>query len=124
ADRSLLRRDDHDALLAGLERHARELGLSGTALDATAGAVINACRVLAHPPACYVKPIAPTGGGSLWDFAATACLFRELGAVATDVHGGPLDLNRADSTAMNHRGVLFATDEAIAERVRTLLADP
>ena len=81
---------------------------------------MNACRVLAHPSACYFKFPGPTGGGSLWDFAATACLFAEIGAVATDIHGGLLDLNRADSTLMNHRGVLFATDEALARRIRAL----
>ena len=61
-----------------------------------------------------------TGGGSLWDFAATACLFHETGGVATDMQGGPLDLNRADSSFMNHRGVLFATDEALARRIRAM----
>jgi hypothetical protein len=44
----------------------------------------------------------------------------ELGAVATDLAGNPLDLNRADSTFMNHRGVLFATDVALADAVRGL----
>ena len=55
------------------------------------------------------------GGGSLWDFAATACIFHEAGATARDFHGAALDLNRADSTYMSHRGVLFATyDDALA----------
>ena len=55
-------------------------------------------------------------------FAAAACLFQELGVVATDIHGDRLDLNREDATFMNHRGVLFATDEALASRVRALAA--
>ena len=40
--------------------------------------------------------------------------------VATDIHGAPLDLNRPDSTFMHHRGVLFATDEDLAGRLREL----
>ena len=38
------------------------------------------------------------------------------GAVATDFPGNPLDLNRPDSTFMNHRGVFFASDAALASR--------
>lgn len=120
ADRSFLTMDDHDVVAESLGQIARDMDLTGLQLHATSGAVMNACGVLASPSACYFKHPGPTGGGSLWDFAATACLFNELGAVATDIHGGPLDLNRADSTNMNHRGVLFATDEALARQIRDL----
>jgi len=117
-DRSFLARDDHDVVVDTLGKIARDMGLTGLQVHATGGAVMNACGVLARPPACYFKYPVLTGGGSLWDFAATACVFHEIGAVATDMQGGPLDLNRADSSFMNHRGVLFATDEALARRVR------
>jgi len=120
ADRSFLASDDHEVVIGALERIAGDLGLAGLRIEATGGAVMNACNVLANPPACYLKFPGPSGGGSLWDFAATACLFHEAGAVATDIHGDPLDLNRADSSFMNHRGVLFATDEALAGRLRAL----
>ena len=79
---------------------------------------MNAWGVLVNAPACYFKVPGPKGGGSLWDFAATACVFQEVGAVATDIHGDPLDLNRADSSYMNHRGVLFASDDSLATRIR------
>jgi fructose-1,6-bisphosphatase/inositol monophosphatase family enzyme len=118
ADRSFLERDDHGAAVAALEHIAHDTGLTGIRIDATGGAVMNACGVLAQPSACYVKQPGGAGGGSLWDFAATACLFHEAGAVATDIHGAPLDLNRSDSTFMNHRGVLFATDPDLAEQIR------
>lgn len=118
ADRSFLERRDHDEIVDVLGQIAKEMGLVGAQVDARGGAVINASRVLDCPPACYFKVPGPSGGGSLWDFAATACLFNEAGAVATDIHGAQLDLNRADSTYMNHRGVLFATDDALAERIR------
>ena len=120
ADRSFAKLDDHDALVDALGEIATAMGLSGVRIDATGGAVANACGVLANPPACYFKFPSPTGGGSLWDFAATACLFHEAGAIATDIHGDPLDLNRTDSSFMNHRGVLFASDESVAERIRSL----
>ena len=122
ADRSFLVSDDHDVVVDALGQIARDMGLAGLRFHPTSGAVMNACGVLANPPACYVKYPRPTngGGGSLWDFAATACLFYEVGAVATDIHGGPLDLNRADSSYMNHRGVLFATDEVLAQRIRAI----
>ncbi len=125
ADRSFLQRADHDVIVDRLGRIARDMGLSGLRLDATMGAVMNACGVLAQPPACYFKyPTPPdsgsTGGGSLWDFAATACLFHACGAIATDMNGRPLDLNRVDSNSMGHRGVLFATDQVLADRIRAL----
>ena len=81
---------------------------------------MNACKVLANPLACYVKLPKQNGGGSLWDYAGTACIFSEAGAVATDIYGQCFDLNRADSTLMCHRGILFATDETLAQRIRAL----
>jgi len=119
-DRSFLTSDDFDATMYAMEEIARDLNLSSVQLEATRGGVLNACAALANTPGCYFKFPAPAGGGSLWDFAATACLFHEAGAIATDIHGEPLDLNRADSTEMAHRGVLFATDEALATHIRQL----
>ncbi len=118
ADRSFLEQSDHDVIVERFEQIAIDMGLSGHQVRTSAGAVMNACGVLESGPACYVKFPKPAGGGSLWDFAATACLFNESGAVATDIDGNRLDLNRTDSTFMNHRGVLFATDVSLAERIR------
>lgn len=120
ADRSFLVRHDGDALIESLNRVARGVGLGGIELHPPRGAVMNACGALANPPGCYLKFPVDRGGGSLWDYAATACLFHAVGAVATDLAGDPLDLNRADSTFLNHRGVLFATDEELADRLRGL----
>jgi myo-inositol-1(or 4)-monophosphatase len=87
------------------------------------GAVMNACWVLEKAPACYFKlPKSQPGGGSSWDFAATACLFTEYGAVVSDIYGDPLNLNRPDSTFLNHRGVLYASDKELARQVREVLA--
>jgi fructose-1,6-bisphosphatase/inositol monophosphatase family enzyme len=53
-------------------------------------------------------PKKENGGGSIWDFAATACIYQELGLPATNFEGGRLDLNRKDSTFMNKEGVFYA----------------
>lgn len=119
-DRSFLSSEQRDQMISALEEIARDMGLAGINVDASAGAVMNACKVLANPHACYVKLPKQNGGGSLWDYAATACIFSEAGAVATDIYGQCFDLNRADSTLMCHRGILFATDETLAQRIRAL----
>jgi 3'(2'), 5'-bisphosphate nucleotidase/myo-inositol-1(or 4)-monophosphatase len=107
----------HDALVS----IAKQQGYQGLNVLERNGAVLNACWVLEHPPAVYFKmPKPEKGGGSLWDFAASAALFLELGYVATDFYGQPLDLNRRDSTYMNHRGVLFATDLSLATDIQKL----
>lgn len=119
-DKSFLSSDARDQITTDLEEIARDMGMKGLHVDASAGAVMNACKVLANPLACYVKLPKQNGGGSLWDYAATSCIFREVGAVATDIDGKGFDLNRADSTLMCHRGILFATDGTLAQRIRGL----
>ena len=120
ADRSFLSAPEYDRVVDGLDRIALDRDLQGVHIRATAGAVMNASGVLGNDPACYFKTPNPSGGGSLWDFAATACLFNEAGAVATDMYGDSLDLNRADSTSMGHCGVLYASDADLAAQIRRL----
>ncbi len=123
-DRSFIDRPECEEVLKELETYANSLGLKGVVATQFGGAVINACHALQHAPGCHFKFSKPQeGGGSLWDYAATACLYEEAGAVASDVFGDPLDLNRPDSTFMNHRGALYATNEALARRIRELIAD-
>lgn len=87
-------------------------------ITSTGGGVMNALWCLENPPACYFKfPKSSEGGGSLWDYAATACIFHEIGAVASDAFGAPLDLNRSDSSYMNHRGILYATNRGLAQKL-------
>ena len=100
---------------------ASTLGYKNLNIIMQGGAAMNACWVLEKAPACYFKyPKPEEGGGSLWDYAATACLFLEMGAVASDIYGNPLELNRSDSTFMNHRGVLFSSDHDLAGRIQDL----
>ena len=73
-----------------------------------AGAVLNALLVLENGPACMLKfPKKERGGGSVWDYAATACIYAELGLPATNFNGGRLDLNKNKDTFMNHEGVYY-----------------
>ncbi len=84
-----------------------------------AGAVLNACDALQSGFGCYFKlPKEEVGGGSVWDFAATACLYAEAGGIVTDMAGSPLDLNPRKSCFMNKKGVLFATQERICLCIR------
>jgi len=114
-DRSLLASQALPAVRHALETVAARRKLRNVAIKDGAGAVMNACQVLADPPACYLKfPTDGPGGGSLWDFAATSCLLGEAGASARDFYGQPLDLNRPDSTFLNHRGILVCSDARLA----------
>jgi len=82
---------------------------------------MNAIGVLENAPACYVKlPKPQLGGGSLWDFSATAAITQALSTqdlasssqaccAVSDYQGAPLDLNRSDSNYMNHKGVLYSS---------------
>ena len=114
---------DRQAIIAQMQCVAEELGYAGLSVESGGGGVLNACWVLEHAPACYFKkPKIQTGGGSLWDFAATACLFQEAGAYGCDFAGDALDLNRADSSYMNHRGVLYASDKDLGRQIRQIYA--
>ena len=86
------------------------------------GAVMNAIWVLENSPACYFKfPRKDDGGGSLWDYAATTCIFEAIGGVVSDFYEMNLELNRVESTKINHLGVLFASDRNVGiETLRAL----
>lgn len=110
---------ERETLIREVEVVAKQEGCAGVEVIEGAGAVMNACRVLEEGPAIYFKkPKSKKGGGSLWDFAATACLFEAAGLYARDFAGQLLDLNRPDSTFMNHRGVCYASNSGLAAALR------
>jgi 3'(2'), 5'-bisphosphate nucleotidase/myo-inositol-1(or 4)-monophosphatase len=119
SDRSFANYPRYSEVLTQLEQAAKTMGYDGVDVVQQGGGAMNACWVLERSPAaCYFKfPCEHPGGGGLWDFSATACLFNEIGAVVSDIHGEPLELNRADSTFMNHRGVAYAPDKILAELI-------
>ncbi len=121
SDNGFVQHPRFSEIMARLEIIAEELGLCGVESQFQGGAAMCSCWVLERAPACYFKfPKSEDGGGSLWDYAATACIAQEAGAVATDSFGDPLDLNRPDSTYMNHRGMIYASDIALAQKLSEL----
>ena len=121
ADASFKTHEKYESAIRVLENCAQTLGLDGVKLVYGSGAVINACQVLESSHACYVKlPKKEDGGGSIWDYAATACIAREAKtetgtAWVSNVFGQGLELNRRESTFMNHQGVIFASNKQIAQ---------
>ncbi|MBC75943.1 MAG: hypothetical protein CME64_07995 [Halobacteriovoraceae bacterium] len=98
ADNSLKNEDNYEELRSTYEIHFG------------AGAVMNCISCIEDAPAKYIKfPKVSKGGGSIWDFAAASLIVNEAGGSATDYYGAPLDLNRKDSTYLNHRGVLISS---------------
>ena len=119
-DRSFQQDSRYPAVIEQLTAIA---GLQGLALQVikTNGAVMNAIGVLENAPACYLKlPKPQLGGGSLWDFSATAAITQALSTqylasssqmlcAVSDSQGAALELNRSDSNYMNHKGVLYSS---------------
>lgn len=121
-DRSFEKHPERQRVLDELNSYAQAIGLTKVHATQYGGAVINACHALESSPGCHFKFAKPEeGGGSIWDYAATACLFEQAGAFVSDVHGDVLDLNRPDSTFMNHRGAVYATDASLASKIRAIL---
>jgi len=91
-----------------LNEKVAQLNLSGIKEMSGSGSVKNGILVLENGPACMLKfPKKESGGGSIWDFAATACIFQELGLTVTNFEGGRLDLNRGGRSFMNDQGVFY-----------------
>ena len=121
-DRSFEKHPERQRVLDELNSYAQAIGLTKVYATQYGGAVINACHALESAPGCHFKFAKPEeGGGSIWDYAATACLFEQAGASVSDVYGDALDLNRSDSTFMNHRGAVYATDTSLASKIRAIL---
>ena len=105
-------------LTVQIQEQAKRMGFSKSEIIIGGGAVLNACSVLDHPHAVYTKaPKEETGGGSIWDFAATACIFWEANAYAGDCFGKPLFLNNAKSLFFNHCGVCYSSTEGLAKEL-------
>lgn len=100
---------------------AKSAGLKGVEIQQAGGAVMNAISAIDNSPSCYFAfPKKAKGGGSFWDYAATSCIYHELGLPATDIYGKPFFFNHPESTFMNQTGVLYASNSAIAEQIQFL----
>jgi fructose-1,6-bisphosphatase/inositol monophosphatase family enzyme len=102
----------------GMNSIASIIGLTEAKIEFRIGAVMNAITALTQPNYCYFKfSRNDNSGGSIWDYAATACLYNESNSVASDIYGNPLDLNRPDSCFMNHRGLIYSPCEELADAI-------
>ena len=123
-DRSFKEANSFAAVQAQLQQIVQDLGLNKLVIRTGAGAVMNALGVVRHANAVYFKfPKKTKGGGSLWDYAATACLFSELNLPVSDIYGRTLDLNNERTTFMNGSGVLYASHEALAQKFIEMYQD-
>ena len=115
-DQSFLTNRNYKEEMKKLNEKAIELGLSGVKLHHLGGAVMNGISTIEFAPAIYYKhPKIALGGGSLWDFAASSIIQSEAGGSNSDYHGNPFDLNRKDSTFMNHKGVIYSSSKILVQ---------
>ena len=118
SDRSFLDHPKFKLIYSECIALSRKLGFDKFELVKHGGGAMNATWVLENTPACYFKfPKKTDGGGSLWDYAASAIIATEAGAHVSDIHGNPPDLNRSASTFMNQRGILYASNAEIAHSI-------
>lgn len=117
-DRSFIQHNKYQQLKTEIESMLPELGLNNIKIQKHAGAVLNAIWTMEKSPGCYFKlPKKNPGGGSIWDFAATTCIFNEAGAFVANAFGSAIELNNPGTTFMNHKGVLFASNHSIADKI-------
>lgn len=120
-DRSLVERNEFETIRQNIHDWANKNGFKNIQEIHHGGAVMNACWALESAPACYFKlPKPENGGGSFWDFAATACIYQEMGLPVCDFNGQALALNKTDSTFMNQTGVIFSTDKNMLDLILSL----
>ena len=121
-DRSLLARKDFEKIMPALSQSLNAYGYTDLIELHYGGAVMNACWALEQTPSCYFKlPKQQEGGGSLWDFAATTCLYKELAMPSGDANGQALDLNKSNTTFMNEEGVIFASSPELISIIQSLV---
>ena len=120
-NRSFKKESHYPRVLKALKEIATSISANGIYLNKPSGAVMNACLTLENTPSCYFTfPKKEAGGGSIWDYAATACIYKEIGASVTDIFGNPLHLNNPETTFMNEKGILFASDDVISKMIQKI----
>lgn len=107
-DKKLLENPNLSKIETILNEIVKEFDLKEVREVSGSGAVLNAIKVVENAPAIMLKlPKKENGGGSLWDYAATVCIFNELGLQASNFERGKLELNKKETTFMNHQGILY-----------------
>lgn len=117
-DQSYTKLPEYKSQIENLDQQAKAIGLKGLRLHHLGGAVMNGISTIEMNPAFYYKfPKKADGGGSLWDFAASSIIQREAGGFNSDYHRQPIDLNRKDSTFMNHKGIIYVSSKELLELI-------
>ncbi len=107
-DKKLKDTPKSEEIQAILNTHQTNLGLKSIKEISGKGAVMCAILVLENGPACFLKlPKKEKGSGSIWDYAATTCIYNELELSAKTFTGDRLDLNKQDDSFMNEKGVYY-----------------
>ena len=122
SNRSFKQLPSYDTMRKNVVELAISLGCKQVVERQHGGAVMNAIWVLENTPSCYVAlPKKQDGGGSIWDFAATACIFDEMGLSPVNCQKTPLNLNSEGTTFMNKQGVIYASDSHLQIRILELV---
>ena len=99
-----------DEFMEILNREKEKLNLDTLKVHFGSGSVLNAITVAENRPGILLKfPKKEKGGGSIWDYAATACIFKELNLQVSNFKGEALDLNNKESSFMNLQGVFYGS---------------
>lgn len=107
-DKKLEDTSEKEKIQSIINRKITDLQLKEYQEISDSGAVLNAILVAENTPAIFVKlPKKEKVGGSIWDYAATACIFNELELHVSDFYGNPLEFNSIKSTYMNEKGVFY-----------------
>jgi myo-inositol-1(or 4)-monophosphatase len=123
-DASFLIHPKYEVIMIALDDVRFSLGYDSLQVISQGGAVMNAVWVLENNPACYFKiPKKGQGGGSVWDYAATTCLFNELPFLHGDIEGNKLKLNPSETTYFNVFGILYASEKALGEKIIKLFRE-
>lgn len=117
-DKSYLKHPEYQSQIDKLENELLNYGLEELNIHHLGGAVMNGISTIEMAPALYYKfPKKADGGGSLWDFAASSVIQSEAGGYNSDYLRNPLDLNRKDSTFMNHKGVIYSSSYELLDLI-------
>lgn len=120
-NRSFLNLPCYSKVITELEKHSTKSSSKSLKIISHGGAAMNAIWALENVPSCYFAfPKPEEGGGSLWDYAASACIYNEIGAFVSDIFGNPMMLNQEESTFMNHCGVLYAQNSDMVNIVKEM----
>ena len=108
--RSLLKNAEFNTILAQAKDKFAPIDKETIKTCHHAGAIMNAIWTIEKAPSYYFAlPKSTQGGGCIWDYAATVCIFNELDLQVSDYYGKQLHLNQPDSIYMNKYGVIFST---------------